>query len=236
MIDRKVFFDQVRKTIFSGSLAQETVKGIDAILDVWEEQTRLTDLRHLAYMLATVRGECGYRMLPVREGFSSTDEIARAYVARKGYKYAAVVNGHVYYGRGLVQLTWDFNYRAMSDILGIDLYNNPDLALQPDIAAAIMFEGMRRGTFTGKKLSDYLNDVVTDWVEARRIINGLDRAHEFADWGEKFHAALLAAYDPKLVKAPTVPPPPDIPKPVPAAPEEKGFWAKFADLFKPKGA
>ncbi|ANJ11051.1 MULTISPECIES: chitinase [Streptomyces] len=40
-----------------------------------------------------------------------------------------------YYGRGPVQLSWNFNYKAAGDALGIDLLNNPDL-VQNDAAVA----------------------------------------------------------------------------------------------------
>lgn len=209
-MNRRVFFYKIRLEPFRGALSQWTVVGCNAILDEWQRRG-LTDLRWLAYMLATVRGECGVNMMPVREGFAKSDATARAFVARQGYKYAAEVNGQVYYGRGLVQLTWDRNYREMGKLLGIDLLNNPDLALKPDIAAKIMFEGMIRGTFTGKKLSDYFNDSVTDWTNARKIINGLDKAAQFATWGRQFYAALMEAK-----RAADTPAPPDIaPVPVP---------------------
>ncbi|WP_420594204.1 AbfB domain-containing protein [Deinococcus sp.] len=35
--------------------------------------------------------------------------------------------GKQYYGRGPTQLSWDYNYKAAGDALGIDLLNNPDL-------------------------------------------------------------------------------------------------------------
>lgn len=192
MIDRKKFFDAVRKSPFGGTLSHAAVNCIDAILDEWERR-KLTDLRQLSYMLATVLGECGKNMQPVREGFKKTDEAAREYVKSKGYKYAAVVNGQVFYGRGLVQLTWDRNYRAMGQLLGLDLLNNPDLALRLDIAVKILFEGMIRGSFTGKKLADYFTATNTDWVNARRIINGTDRASEIAGYARAFHSALTSA-------------------------------------------
>ncbi|WP_320773330.1 chitinase [Streptomyces sp. CRN 30] len=40
-----------------------------------------------------------------------------------------------YYGRGPVQLSWNFNYKAAGDALGIDLLNNPDL-VQNDASVA----------------------------------------------------------------------------------------------------
>jgi predicted chitinase len=35
--------------------------------------------------------------------------------------------GRQYYGRGPIQLSWDYNYRTAGDALGIDLLGNPDL-------------------------------------------------------------------------------------------------------------
>lgn len=257
MIDRKIFFDRIRAKPFGGSLKPETVKGVSAVLDEWERR-KLTNLWWLADMLATVLGECGRNMLPVREGFKETDAQSRAYVRGKGYKYAAIVNGQAYYGRGLVQLTWEANYRSMAKILGIDLLGNPDLALQPEVAAQIMFEGMIRGTFTSKKLADFDFTTRTGRVQARRIINILDRADELADYCEAFHAALVAAHvagapagapapapapapsSPAPAPAPVAPEPaPESPAPAapqspPAPPAEKGFWDKFGDLFRPK--
>ena len=191
-MNRSLFFSAVRTKPFGKALTQSQVNGLTAILDEWDRR-RLTDLRHLAYMMATVFGECGENMQPVREGFKKTDAESRAYVKRKGYKYGKAENGHVYYGRGLVQITWAENYQKMGKILGIDLYNKPDRALELPVAVAIMFEGMTRGTFTGKKLSDYFRGKIEDWRSARRIINRLDRAGEIAGYAREFHTALLKA-------------------------------------------
>lgn len=210
MVNRKKFFDGIRSQPFTGKLKATTVKGISAILDEWERRG-LSDLRWLAYMLATVLRECGEDMQPVREGFKKTDAEARAYVKRQKYKYAKVVNGQVYYGRGLVQLTWDYNYSSITNLLrdsantalwiGVDrgvsvppnLVKDPDLALRPDIAAFVMFEGMIRGTFTKKKLADYFTPTKTDWRNARRIVNGLDEADEVAANAKHFHSDLVLA-------------------------------------------
>ena len=79
----------------------------------------------------------------------------------------------------------------MGEILGIDLLNNPDLAMRADIAANIMIVGMVRGLFTGKKLNDYINDKKTDYVNARRIINGTDAAAKIAAYAVKYERALI---------------------------------------------
>jgi len=39
-----------------------------------------------------------------------------------------------------------------------------------------MIVGMSEGTFTGKKLSDYFNNEISDAYNARKIINGRDKA------------------------------------------------------------
>lgn len=192
-INRKHFFDTVRESLFNGSFSQDQVEGLDAILDRWEA-SGLTDLRWLAYMLATAFHETAKTMQPIEE-----------YGKGKGYRYGKKIKrsgipytlpDKIYYGRGYVQLTWFENYETMGRLLGIDLLNSPELALHPKIASDIMFEGMTKGNshfgdFTGKSLENYFNDKKEDWVNARRIINGTDKAELIAGYGKKFMSALI---------------------------------------------
>ncbi|HTE37915.1 MAG TPA: hypothetical protein VK630_15350, partial [Reyranella sp.] len=92
-----------------------------------------------------------------------------------------------YYGRGYVQLTWLTNYAKMAALTGADLVNHPELALEPKLAALIMLEGMKGGLFTGVGLPRYFGATVDDPVNARRIVNGTDRAQEIA----ALHAGFL---------------------------------------------
>jgi putative chitinase len=105
-------------------------------------------------------------------------------------------DGIMFAGRGYVQLTGRNNYARAAKELGLGLIGNPDLALQPDAAAAIMCRGMEEGWFTGKKLADYLpasgQATVKQFRESRRIINGLDRADDIADYAIRFQKALVA--------------------------------------------
>ena len=87
-----------------------------------------------------------------------------------------------YYGRGYVQLTWKANYEKAGRALGVDLVNRPELALEPEVAFKILFYGMRSGWFTGKKLSDYIRPGRADYVGARKIINGEDKAEQIASY------------------------------------------------------
>ena len=55
-----------------------------------------------------------------------------------------------YYGRGPIQLSWNYNYGAAGEELGYDLLNNPDLVAQdPEIAWATgLWYWMTRGRTT----------------------------------------------------------------------------------------
>jgi hypothetical protein len=53
-----------------------------------------------------------------------------------------------------------------------------------------MFLGMIKGPFTGKSLTNYFNQTTEAWVNARRIINGLDKAQAIAMYCHNFSSAI----------------------------------------------
>ena len=167
--------------------------GITAMVQYWNSQAAWEDNRWLAYALATAYHETGRRMQPVREGFGATDadsiRIVTDYCNAHHIPNYAVVqsNGQSYFGRGLVQLTHRVNYQRMGLRLGIGLDANPSLALDLQISVQILFVGMNEGSFTGRRFSGYFNATSADWVNARRIINGLDRAQEIAGYAQRFN-------------------------------------------------
>ena len=185
-INRPKFYEKFRKAF--GKLNQKQVEGFEAIFNEWEFQ-KLKDARWLAYMLATVWHETAKTMQPIEEfGRGKTRKYGKK-VKHSGVAYN--LPNKLYYGRGHVQLTWFENYLLMGRLLKIDLLNNPELALQMDISIKIMFEGMLRGAssfgdFTGKCLEMYFNDKVDNPVEARRIINGTDKAQLIAGYHNQF--------------------------------------------------
>jgi putative chitinase len=65
-INRTFFFDQVRWKHFGGKLSQSQIRGLEAILDIWERDRATQDDRWLAYALATTYHETAYgaRQLP----------------------------------------------------------------------------------------------------------------------------------------------------------------------------
>lgn len=204
-INEATFYSYIRQHLFSGSLSTAQVQGISKLLQVAAE-FGLSDMRQLAYVLATVYHETGVvqtvdghkvlvrTMQPVREMGSDkylskydTGKLAKAL----GNTSEADGDGIKYCGRGFVQITGRAVYQRLGKLLGIDLITNPDLALELDTSARIAIIGMMRGLFTGKKLSDYLNHTLKDFVNARRIINGQDSAALIAGYALTFYTALI---------------------------------------------
>ncbi|MHB9074200.1 MAG: peptidoglycan-binding protein [Desulfobaccales bacterium] len=133
----------------------------------------------IAYVVATVEWETARTFQPVREAFWKSEAWRRQHL-----RY------YPYYGRGFVQLTWQRNYATYARLLGVDLVNDPDKAMDPAIAKFILVHGFKTGAFTGRKISDYVNDHKTDFVNARRCINGVDHAADIARLAEKYRATL----------------------------------------------
>jgi len=174
--NRDKYFDGVRDSVFGGSLSQEQVDGQDAILTVFEQDHNDWDWRWLAYALATTAHETGMEMLPVEE-----------YGKGEGMEYGKKdpETGQTYYGRGYVQLTWRDNYAKADKEIGLgncaadetSCEWHAENALDPSIAAQVMFEGMFEGWFRsdskGKhNFERYFNDSGSDSYGAREIING----------------------------------------------------------------
>lgn len=182
-MDRSAFFDVMRQEF--GSLSQSQVDGTETLLDEGEE--RSLPMNQLSYVLATSWHETAATMMPIAE-----------YGKGEGHPYGEPCpeyDNQVAYGRGYVQLTWDYNYEKADAECELDgtLLDDFDLALDPDIAAQIIFQGMNEGWFTGKKLTDYVNDQVTDYYNARRVVNGTDKADLIAGYAESFEQALRSA-------------------------------------------
>lgn len=130
-----------------------------------------------AYVLATAKWETAHTMKPVREYGGET------YLRSKSY--------YPFVGMGYVQLTWERNYEFASKKLGVDFVSNPKLLLEAKYAAPILVLGMKEGWFTGKKLSDYVTLQKSDFVSARRIVNGTDKAGDIAKLAREYDKALL---------------------------------------------
>lgn len=182
------FYDNIRRTLFDGSLNQGQVDGIN-LLGNYLRSAKLTkgvEIEQAAYILATVYHETARTIQPIKE-----------YGGRNA-RYAP------WYGRGYVQLTWEENYKKQQAKLrehyareqGVPwaVHENRELALNPDTSALITIYGMLDGDFTGKALANYINMNTVDYVGARRVVNGRDRANKIADYARKFEAAIREGF------------------------------------------
>lgn len=221
--DRGKYFDAVRGPLFGGKLTQQQVDGQNAILDEWVQGYSEKDLRWLAYALATTKHETASTMWPIEE-----------YGKGKGMSYGTKdkETGQTYYGRGYVQLTWRENYAKATKELSLtgtsdDMEWNASRALNENIAADVMFEGMIEGWFRkdskGKQtLARYFNDSTDDPYGAREIINGDKKT--VPSWADgksignliaDYHKTFLKALNSSVIAVPE-------PEPEPAPePEEK---------------
>jgi hypothetical protein len=166
----------------------------EKLLDFIISDPEITDLRWVAYMLATVRHECAQKWAPIEEyGKGHGKEYGKPLKVKDA---SGKEHTNIYYGRGYVQLTWEGNYKRMSTLLGYgeELWLHPERVLEPEIAYKIMSYGMRHGTFTGKKLSHYIHDNACDYKNARRIINGLDQWALIKGYAEEFEAIMLSSH------------------------------------------
>lgn len=133
-----------------------------------------------AYVLATTHWETNNTFEPVKEAYWLSEAWRK-----NNLRY------YPWYGRGFVQLTWEDNYKRAGNKIGVDLIARPDLAMEPNNAAKIMVLGMKEGWFTGKKLSDYITLKKSDFLNARRVVNGTDKAKEIEELAKKYDKELL---------------------------------------------
>lgn len=186
--DFKPFFDHVRKPLFTRLTVQQ-VAGMETKIKKYKAAK--WPLSWAAYGLATSYHETAHKMQPVREGLNNVSETWR----KKNLRY------YPHYGRGDVQLTWAENYSRADKELGLNgaLVANLDLALDPEISAAIMIKGMEEGWFSGDKKGRHTlkrhiateNGTFKEFRNARRIINLMDKADQIAANAEVFRDGLI---------------------------------------------
>jgi murein DD-endopeptidase MepM/ murein hydrolase activator NlpD len=231
-IDRDFFFSKIKPELSHASsfgktarheIPQLTADHYNELFDAWDADAALTDLRWLAYILGTAYHETGYVVRPIREtGRDNEADVVRLLEAayekgriKKRY-WLPQENGQRFYGRGFVQLTWADNYKRVGQAIGLGtaLYDRADMALDRPPSVKIIYKGMIDGLYTpGHTLPRYFAPGRTaEWVNARRIVNGYDKAEQIADYAKTYLAALRMA----AVDAPT--PPAEPPAPVPGTP------------------
>lgn len=182
----------------------EGFRSLDSILDIAEPPSPIrpfaqrnlplilneclkngvTDRGQIAYVFATAEHEShfGRFMMELADG--------SAYEGRQDLGNTVPGDGRRFKGRGFVQITGRYNYTNWGRKLGIDLVNHPEKAAVPEVAAIILVRGMRDGSFTGVDLNDFVLGSRRDFVSARRIVNGLNRANHIAQIAQAYFKAL----------------------------------------------
>lgn len=199
------FYDYLRGNSMLGpKISKDEFSGCDAILTACVRAG--WPLPWTAYALATAYHETAHTMQPIHE-MGGAAYLTRMYDIRGSRPDKARELGNLtpgdgarFGGRGYVQLTGRKNYEkatAKMKALGIsvDLIANPEDAMRPDVAAAIMVSGMEEGWFTGRDLADDLPRdagiaTLQRFVLSRDIINGKDRADLIAGYAMNFQTGL----------------------------------------------
>ena len=182
MYNRELFFHNYGN--YFGRLNQSQVDGLEFLLSKFDNENFSAE--QVAYMLATVKWETAHTFQPIEE--------------RGGYNYFKYLIGKLgirnlieankFKGRGYIMITGRTNFEKFSLIMGIDFITNPELVREPENAYKIMIYGFVNGTFTGKKITDYIDGDKLDYFNARKIINGLDKASLIQRYAEKIFEGL----------------------------------------------
>lgn len=198
------FFDHLRGTnVLGPKITKEEFEGCSAIILAC--QNARWGMSWTAYALATAYLETAMTMQPVKER-GGTAYYTRMYdiTGQRPAKARELGNltpgdGAKYPGMGYVQMTGLGNYRKATAKLramgiDVDLVAHPELAMRPDVAAAIMVLGMAEGWFTTRKLADDLPArgaaTLRQFVMSRDIINGTDKDDEIAAFAVVFQSGL----------------------------------------------
>lgn len=117
--------------------------------------------------LATVRVEVGKNFLPITE-YAPNPAYFNRYEGRVDLGNTIAGDGQKFKGRGFIQLTGRANYTEYGQKLGIDLVNNPELALDLKVSARIFAR-----YFVDRKVDKAC--INRDWLSVRKLVNGVNR-------------------------------------------------------------
>jgi putative chitinase len=194
-VDQPKFF--VAYTARFGNITEEQQNALMFLLNsVAQDADHWPSIQQFAYGLATFKWETAHTFKPVfeRGPKSYFDKYEPGTKLGKDLGNTLPGDGYLFRGRGYIQLTGRANYAHAGQQLKIDLVSKPDAALDASTAYKIASAGMRDGWFTGKKLDQCIPAGGTpDYVNARRIINGLDNAQKIADIATDMEHVLAAS-------------------------------------------
>jgi predicted chitinase len=143
---------------------------------------------HKAYLLATVKHETAGTFLPINER-GSASYLSKYWSnsrLRKALGNLFESDAQKFKGRGFVQITGRANYTKASKEVGVDLVTYPEKANDWETAYTILTLFTKKGWFTGVSLGNFLKEKETDFYNARKVINGLDRAATIETYAKEY--------------------------------------------------
>jgi len=211
MLDRGKFFAALRGTsLFPAGLKQFHVDGLNRLLNCWEKYIAKGDpsLQRLAYDLATSWHETANTLAPITERGSASYFLKYEPGTPLGKMLGNTQkgDGYRYRGEGDVQNTGRrnaaFSSKRLNALFGlqVDFVARPDLRGDPLLSALCLFVGNSEGWWTGKALRQYIDETdeadseeIKEFIAARHVVNGTDRALEIAQEALVFAKALKSA-------------------------------------------
>lgn len=247
----KLFANLRGGSMFAHGFTQQQVSGLDNLLDVWDGWYAADPIDLLAYNLATAFHETAGTMQPIKE----RGPVRYFDKYEPGTKIGKVLgntkkgDGYRFRGEGHVQNTGRRNAayasKRLNEVFGldVDLVKDPGKRGDPFISAHSLFLGNKEGWWTGKDLLDFLDgededdaEDLREFINARRVVNGTDKATKIAHYAIEFeHALRSAGYGaarPVPAPAPVKPAPVQVPQPqVSTAAPRPGVPAAFAAML-----
>lgn len=147
----------------------------------------LSDKQMVCMALASIRAE-SEGFTPIDEGVSKYNTAPGAhpfnlYDDRSDIGNRGWPDGERYKGSGFGQLTGRYNYRVVGAAIGVDLEARPELANEPDIAAAVLAAFLKRKETAIRQALDR-----GDLAAARRLYNG--GSHGLGRFTEAYRAGM----------------------------------------------
>jgi predicted chitinase len=170
--------------------------SLKSVLSYIQKDDNITTVEQAAYLLATAKAEsdyslqrweadylCGRAGIPYRgKPCERAINYYRSSQGKRNYFDLGVdKNNMPYFGRGLIQLTGKSNYDKYGKLIGVDLVNDGDKALEPKNSYRIASEYLKAKTW--KHLAN------GDLTRARKSVNGGTKAlaevnREFGIWSD----------------------------------------------------
>jgi predicted chitinase len=189
----KVDIDKLLKDYKDSGKSTNFIESLRNVLEFAKNDKNLTDVSDLAYLLATAKVEsdyslqrwesdyvCGLQGKPYKDKpcqsalnyYRSTKDGKKNY-----YTLGTDKNGLPYFGRGLIQLTGKANYEKYGDLIGVDLVNDGDKALEPKNSykiATTYLSNKRGGIYAKNGINRSTFDLARDnnLTLARKSVNG----------------------------------------------------------------